>query len=1474
MDYILIKGKKKYTEYPFHKSMQIGEYKFSKTEKGEAAAGREEQHVLVPFTWQALDNDASCLYIPDKRRVYEYGEACTVAGVCADITAEQLACRLLITPDRIHIEHDEDTIKSSVFFNGVLLEETDMPYVSGDVLVVGGMRFVLLEHRIEVNADEAAYQSRLLEVKPDSRYYEGFPFYRRSPRIIKRVETENITMKRPSESKEKKKAGLLQLIVSPLIMLCITVAVSILMKRGIYVFVTAASTIVSLIFSVQKFLKDRKEAKEEKQKEEAAYDTYLMSVYKKLHALQAAEQEAYDYNYPSVEKIAEMVDSYSSRIYERTNSDDDFLTVSLGKCREKAAYTIRMDEKEAAGNRSEQEEEAYRIKNQFEYIAHKPVVIDLKKAHLGLVGEKKVIHEQLKLIVAQLAFFQSYHDLEIITIYDNKFREAFKWMNWYPHLKIRELNMYGSIYSERTRDQVLGSIHQIIKNRKMKFEESKKEGRFLPHYIFIIDEPKLIMDHSIMEYLDKCGDELGFSIIYTTYLQANLPENIGTILLLDNSEQATLLLNEKENVNKKLVLERSGVIELEKMARDLSVLVHEQGMVSHIPESITFFEMYQIERPEQLHVENRWRQNEAYKSLAVPLGVRAKEDYVYLNLHEKAHGPHGLIAGTTGSGKSEIIQSYILSLAVNFHPYDVGFLLIDYKGGGMAGLFRNLPHLLGTITNLDGSESMRALVSIKSELARRQRIFQQYNVNHINGYHKLYKQGEVSEPIPHLFLISDEFAELKKEQPEFMEELVSAARIGRSLGIHLILATQKPSGVVNDQIWTNSKFKLALKVQNEADSKEILKTPDAAGITQAGRAYLQVGNNEIYELFQSAWSGASYVSEYEEEQTDNRVYLVNEIGQGELINQDLSNEAEETTQVTQLDATIAYIRDEFDKEGNAPVPKPWLPSLPTSMRSPCVDVSISGEAEADGLSLEEGITAYTQRMEKKYSILLGKVDIPEEQKQGDYSIDLETDGNIMFVAAAGYGKTTFLTTAVLTLALKNRVSDIHFYILDFGSSGLIPLNRLPHTADYITIDDNERIGKLMRLLQKEMQRRKALFAEKMVQNFHVYNRSSDTSLPAIVLVIDNYDAIKELGYETEEFFVKVSRDGLGLGIYMMVTTTKSSNMKLAALNNYRNKIVGFLYEENEANHLLGRSSISLPDIKGRVKIKLENVNLMQVYTMADADNEVTYNAGIKQLIQTICDKYPHERAPRIPVLPEQLSDRMLDDFEKRRQGNIMLGLHKENVETVEMPYFATPFVILGESQKGKTNMLKVIIRQAAAMGSIYLFDSKSMELFNFKTEKGIHYIDTQEQIDIFLQEIAEEAERRTSAVKEKLAENPRLQPKEFYLTCRPIYIIIDDVDDFIEFVKAKGDKAAATLRKAAETGIYVIMSVHASKLKGYDEISKFVKASANGLLLSGQGNLNVFPLTSLKEIPVMGDGLLFKNGVYERLRLPKFAEEV
>ena len=923
-----------------------------------------------------------------------------------------------------------------------------------------------------------------------------------------------------------------------------------------------------------------------------------------------------------------------------------------------------------------------------------------------------------------------------------------------------------------------------------------------------------------------------------------------------------LLLNQGEMVNKLIKLQRAGDVSFEIMARNLSVLIHERGIVSQIPESITFFDMYHVDRPDQLNIEERWSKNQSHKSLAVPLGVRGVEDYMYLNLHEKAHGPHGLVAGTTGSGKSEIVQSYILSLAVNFHPHEVGFLLIDYKGGGMAGLFRNLPHLLGTITNLDGSESMRAMASIKSELARRQKVFSQNNVNHINDYNKLFKLGEVEEPLPHLFLISDEFAELKKEQPDFMSELVSAARIGRSLGIHLILATQKPSGVVDDQIWTNSRFKLALKVQNEADSKEIIKTPDAAFITQPGRAYLQVGNNEIYELFQSAWSGATYQTDQEEKGTDDRVYWVNELGQGELLNSDLSS-ALETNEVkaTQLDVVIDYIGEVYRQKEAVPVKKPWLPSLKRKILSP---YTITEE--------------HVENMESKMipldlEAIMGLIDIPEEQEQREYRLNLAKDGNIALFAASGFGKSIFLTTIMLSLAIKNSVDMLNFYICDFGNSALIPLNALPHTADYISMDDNERLTKLIRILTEEIKERKKLFAKHMVQNFEVYNQTNEEPLKAIVVLIDNYDVVKEISQDLEDFFGKLSRDGMGLGIYMIITATRQSGVKYAILNNYKNKLAGYLVEKSEAHSLVGRSEYQPQEIEGRVMVKHTIVSMMQVYTMVDFKSEVDYNANLKKLIDTIGSMYPTKRAPRIPVLPERFTHSMLSRFAGKVNPDIVLGLHKETVELAGFERNVAPFVILGDAGKGKTNLLKVILEQIVGTETIYLFDSSAKELFYHKDAKNLTYIEDQEEVEEFTEEFAEFAQSRKGNFHRALQENPRLTPRAYYASCKPVYIVIDDSDEFAETFKPSAQALAECLKLAAETGCCVIATVHSTKTKALNELGKFFKTTTDGILVGSPGTTSTFPTVPGRELPALGEGLLFCSGAYERILLPRYVVE-
>ena len=344
------------------------------------------------------------------------------------------------------------------------------------------------------------------------------------------------------------------------------------------------------------------------------------------------------------------------------------------------------------------------------------------------------------------------------------------------------------------------------------------------------------------------------------------------------------------------------------------VYCEEISLESSLRKNISLFELLGIYSANDLELKTRWNDSKIYETMAVPLGINVKNDVVCLNLHEKFHGPHGLVAGTTGSGKSEILQSFILSAATYFHPYEIGFVIIDFKGGGMVNQFKDLPHLIGAITNIDGNEIQRSLKSIKAELMKRQNHFASAGVNHIDKYIQLYKDGKVTEALPHLIIIVDEFAELKAEQPEFMKELISAARIGRSLGVHLILATQKPSGVVDAQIWSNSKFKLCLKVQSKEDSNEVIKTPLAAEIKEPGRAYLQVGNNEIFELFQSAYSGAPATVDASEVEKEFVISKVGFTGNRKPIYVRKKRKQKINVQ-NQLDAIVAYIHDYCNKEG-------------------------------------------------------------------------------------------------------------------------------------------------------------------------------------------------------------------------------------------------------------------------------------------------------------------------------------------------------------------------------------------------------------------------------------------------------------------------------------------------------------------------------------------------------------------------------
>lgn len=1304
-------------------------------------------------------------------------------------------------------------LSGKLYHNHKLVTEATVPLAFGDELAIGDVTFKL--YLEEFGVEGAVEVSPYLVPRLHSRYdfYKDYPEYHRSPRIIYRSSEDKILINPPGAEPQKPSDELLKLIMPPLIMVGVTLLITIFQPRGLYIIATVSMSVVSVIFSVQGFFKNRKKYKEDKKERVELYHLYLKDKSKDLEQLSRKQREGMFYHFPAIEDLTKMVKRYDSRIYEKTPLHFDFLAYRLGLGKVPTSYELKYGQEERSGKKDALEEEGYALFKAHQKIDNLPIVASLNRGPVGYVGPRPIVLEQLQLLVAQLAVFHSYHDLTIIPIIPEEEKESWDWMRWLPHATLQDMNVRSFVYNQRTRDQVLNSLNQILKLRKAQKEEEKANDTkiFHPHYVVLITDETLILDHVIMEFFREDPTELGCSIIYVADVLSSLSENIQTVISIKDRNQGQLLL--QEGVLRELDFQLDHFPEgydKEAISRGLAPLKHIQQLKSSIPDSVTFLEMYQAETFNDLKVLSRWESHAPYQSLAVPIGLRGKDDLVYLNLHEKAHGPHGLIAGTTGSGKSETIQSYILSLAVNFHPHDVAFLLIDYKGGGMANLFKDLPHLLGTITNLDGAQSMRALASINAEIHRRERLFGQYGVNHINQYQKKFKLGEATEPLPHLFLISDEFAELKVNQPDFIKELVSIARVGRSLGVHLILATQKPSGVVDDQIWSNSRFKLALKVADRGDSMEMLRTADAAEITQTGRAYLQVGNNEVYELFQTAWSGADYQPEKDQLGIeDHTIYLINELGQYEVLNQDLSglDMAEEIKEVpTELDVIVQEINHLHQQEGIAAVAQPWLPPLKERIT-------------LDELEKVVPIEAWQKRTAP--SVLIGVADIPQAQKQEAVAIDLSKDGNILLYGSPGTGKTTFLQTAAMDLARKQSPENLTMYLLDFGTNGLAPLTQLPHVADSLLLDQTEKIQKFIRIINRELDRRKKLLSEHGVGTIALYREVTGKQEPTMVILMDSYESMKDEPYETDLFklFMRISREGLSIGVHLIITASRQNNLRAQLYSNFKHQLTLPQNDISEVRGIVGATPLAatMEDIKGRALMKRDEVDVVQFALPVAGDNDIQIINNLRDQVQSLKEMWTGHTPAGIPMVPDELTEAAFygreDVAALLDEGKVPLGLDLETVEPVTWDPDLSNLLYLTSKESQMTNLLKQLIQ----------YGQKHQEkLVVFAPEHN--FLPKIENIEILSSK--EDVMDMIGGLALKVSE--RLDKR---LTDHVVKIIILDFAHFVDGLDSvTQQKLISVLEKGYRVGYSSVIMSDSGISSRYDPVTKEVKKISQVLL--------------------------------------------
>lgn len=1128
----------------------------------------------------------------------------------------------------------------------------------------------------------------------DSTRRGNYPKFNRNTRVLTKINDEKIEILDPPPIPKKPKNDLIGRLLPSLSMVLISVVMA--SGGGAFVLFSLVSSVVGIVTGVRGVRNAKKDYKKEKKDRVKKYTNYID---RKKNEIAQARQEEKDIlcdKYISERQEIGRLKNFSHDLFDRCREDEDFLEVRLGIGKREAERKIEYKKQERLEVEDELQNVPKELHDQYKYISETPIVCSLNKVNaVGIIGKKTERFEIMKGMILDICARQYHADVKMFFVAEKQEADKITWLRMLPHVQNDILGIHNVVCDDSSRTVIFEYLYKELSLR----EESKKN---FPHIVVFLYDEYGFKSHPLSRFVEN-AKEIGVTFVFFGDTRADI--SLGCEYLIQSSEagKGTLIDTKDSKKEKKFTYNLISDSDMHAMVQLLApVYTEEISLEGSLTKNISLFELLHILAVEDVNLAQRWNAAKVYQSMAAPIGV-AKSGMILLDLHDKAHGPHGLVAGTTGSGKSELLQTYILSMAALYHPYEVGFVIIDFKGGGMANQFKDLPHMMGRITNIDGKEINRSLRSIKAELNKRQRLFAEAGVNHIDNYIIKVRKGEVKIPLPHLILIVDEFAELKAEQPDFMKELISAARIGRSLGVHLILATQKPSGQVDEQIWSNSRFKLCLKVQSPQDSNEVLKSPLAAEIKEPGRAYLQVGNNEMFELFQSAYSGAPERTE----DSNLKEFTIYEItSSGKRLPVYVQKKKKEQNVKTQLDAMVQYMASFCQKNQLKKLPEICLPSL-----EECIEFPIQKALSDKSSHIVAEIGIY---------------DDPDNQLQDVYSVDL-TNQNMMIIGSAQSGKTNLLQTLIRSVTTKYTPQDVNIYIIDFASMYLKNFETLNHVGGVVTASEDEKLKNLFKLLYKEIAFRKEKILSLGVSSFSAYKEAGFNDLPQIIVMVDNLTTLKELYFQDNDELLNICRDGLAVGVSVVIANAQMSGIGYRYLSNFACRVALFNNDSSEYSSLFDYCHERINDIHGRCLVEVDKVHLeCQTFLSFTGEKEYERVSQMKEYIEAVNQLANGKRAKAIPVIPNVLTMQQVsaDYANEMRNYDVVAGLDFASVMPFNLELNGIGAIALsGRKGMGIHNFMRYLVRileqRYSDKTEVYIIDGFTRKLADVEKCKNV-----------------------------------------------------------------------------------------------------------------------------------------------------------
>ncbi|MFI6980409.1 FtsK/SpoIIIE domain-containing protein [Embleya sp. NPDC050154] len=844
---------------------------------------------------------------------------------------------------------------------------------------------------------------------------------------------------------------------------------------------------------------------------------------------------------PDPAAVALIATGPGARLWERRRRDPDHLVLRIGTVDQPSVKEVEDPARD----------EHHRVARWT--LPDTPIGIEIADhGVLGVAGPTEPVQALARWLVVQAAVLHSPRDLRVVVLTAPDRIADWAWVRWLPHLRPQSRSAAPVVLLGTDPESTANRISELvaqIQSRRRSLGSSMGQAMFSgPDILVIADGARQLREVPGMVQVLTEGPAARVFSVCLDERERLLPEECTAVVLAAGRH-----LTVRQTGLPDVADVRADHVDApwcEQVARSLAPLrdvspEHDSGL----PQTVKLLDLLDVEPPKAEQFLARWAHRPASTTFVLGAGYDGP-----LRIDLVRDGPHGLIAGTTGSGKSELLQSFVAALAVANRPDELTFVLVDYKGGSAFSECAELPHTLGMVTDLDEHLAARALDSLGAELRRREHLLANVGAKDHPEYRGKRAADPGLAPLPRLILVIDEFATLVREVPDFVAGLINIAQRGRSLGIHLVLATQRPAGVVTGDIRANTNLRIALRVTDGGESQDIIDTAEAVHISAStpGRALIRTGPNAAVP-FQAAWVGAERpvpgVARKEGATRSVRATELTLTGLGRPASLPTPDEGPDTVDApnpTDLNALVLALREAAEALPDyTRQPSPWLPAL--AERVLLGDLPDVERADADAHASSPPPIPYALE------------DVPQLQEQRVTTVDLSTFGHLYVIGSPRSGRTQVLRTIAGAAAAGTSCADVHLYGIDAGGGGLAALEALPHCGAVVSRHDMERLGRLLNRLVRDLTERQELCSSHNAAGLVELRRLLPAAeRPAHILVLlDGWDALVGLlddhdGGRLVDDVMRLLREGAAAGIHIVATSERGLlSGRLAAHNDHK-----------------------------------------------------------------------------------------------------------------------------------------------------------------------------------------------------------------------------------------------------------------------------------------------------------------------------------